>query len=188
MSTGLTTWYAASIGFWAAAANDSTHNSGTRPTLKYAIQQYKDRDDRELLFTFKKRALVHFAVDTNECYMTTQLAGAETRFLPFNRGDKGGAGNPDNPAGYATAYLWEEIWQRDSWPDLIGRFLHIEKIDKNESMIFPRYHQVDAIRKLIADARAVKTGKNYLVWHSAEAERATPLPGSRTAYPACARP
>jgi type I restriction enzyme R subunit len=113
--------------------------------------------------------------------MTTQLAGDQTRFLPFNRGDNGGAGNPANPNGYQTAYLWEEIWRRDSWLDLIGRFLHIEKViekeavgvdrsekkDKKENLIFPRYHQVDAVRKLIADARAAKTGKNYLVWHSA---------------------
>jgi len=111
--------------------------------------------------------------------MTTRLAGAETRFLPFNQGSQGGAGNPENPTGCKTAYLWETVWQRDSWLDLVGRFLHLEAIEKklpngkreiSESLIFPRYHQVDAVRKLVADARQShlgNVGKNYLVWHSA---------------------
>jgi type I restriction enzyme, R subunit len=138
-------------------------------TFREAIQQYRDRDHRELLFTFKRRALVHFALDTNECYMTTELEGRQTAFLPFNRGNRGGAGNAENPAGYKTAYVWEEIWRRNSWLDLIGRFLHIEKNEKTkrERLIFPRYHQIDAVRKLVADARAACAGKNYLVWHSA---------------------
>jgi len=78
-----------------------------------------------------------------------------------------GAGNPENPGGYRTFYLWEQIWKRDSWLDLLGRFLHIERKGKEESLIFPRYHQIDAVRKLVADARAAQAGKNYLVWHSA---------------------
>jgi type I restriction enzyme R subunit len=142
-------------------------NAFTSQTVRNAIQQYRDRDHREPLFAFKKRALVHFAVDTDECYMATRLEGAATRFLPFNQGDHKGAGNPENPSGYRTHYLWEQIWQRDSWLDLLGRFLHIEKKGKDESLIFPRYHQIDAVRKLIADARAVHAGKNYLIWHSA---------------------
>jgi type I restriction enzyme R subunit len=142
-------------------------NAFTRQIFKNAIRQYKERDPRELLFSFKKRALVHFAVDTDECYMATRLEGSATRFLPFNKGNHGGAGNPENPNGYRTYYLWEQIWKRDSWLDLLGRFLHIEKLGGQESLIFPRYHQVDAVRKLIADARTALTGKNYLVWHSA---------------------
>jgi type I restriction enzyme R subunit len=122
---------------------------------------------------------VHFAVDPDEACMATRLAGPETHFLPFNKGNQGGAGNPENPTGCKTAYLWESIWQRDSWLDLIGRFLHLETAEKklpdskretSESLIFPRYHQVDAVRKLVADARQSqvgKVGKNYLVWHSA---------------------
>ena len=147
-------------------------NAFTGQTVRIAIQQYRDRDHRELLFAFKKRALVHFAVDTDECYMATRLEGAETRFLPFNQGNRHGAGNPENPDGYRTYYLWEQIWKRDSWLDLLGRFLHVansgnDKADKQERLIFPRYHQVDAVRKLVADARTSRTGKNYLVWHSA---------------------
>ena len=142
-------------------------NAFTHQHCANAIRQYQGRDLREPLFAFKKRALVHFAVDTDECYMTTRLASDLTRFLPFNRGDRGGAGNPENPDGYRTAYLWEDIWARASWLDLLGRFLHIEKVGKSENLIFPRYHQVDVVRKLIADARIAQTGRNYLVWHSA---------------------
>jgi type I restriction enzyme R subunit len=100
--------------------------------------------------------------------MTTRLEGAATSFLPFNQGNHRGAGNPENPNGYRTHHLWK----RDSWLDLLGRFLHVvtpvnDKSGKPEVLIFPRYHQVDAVRKLVADARTAQTGKNYLVWHSA---------------------
>ena len=142
-------------------------NAFTGQTVRDAIGQYRDRDHREPIFAFKKRALVHFAADTDECYMATRLEGAATRFLPFNQGNRKGAGNPENPDGYRTHYLWEQIWKRDSWLDLLGRFLHIEKKGKEESLIFPRYHQIDAVRKLVADARVAQAGKNYLVWHSA---------------------
>ena len=142
-------------------------NAFTNQTFRNAIQQYRDRDHREPLFAFKKRALVHFAVDTDECFMATRLEGASTHFLPFNQGNHKGAGNPENPGGYRTHYLWEQIWKRDSWLDILGRFLHVANSGKQESLIFPRYHQVDAVRKLVADARAARTGKNYLVWHSA---------------------
>jgi len=141
-------------------------NAFTNQTVRDAILQYRARDHREPLFSFKKRALVHFAVDTDECYMATRLEGDATRFLPFNQGNKKGAGNPENPTGYRTDYLWEQIWKRDSWLDLLGRFLHTDKSGKQESLIFPRYHQIDAVRKLVADARK-GVGKNYLVWHSA---------------------
>jgi type I restriction enzyme R subunit len=105
-------------------------NSFSGQNVRHAIQQYRDRDSRVPLFQFKRRALVHFAVDPNEIHMTTRLAGEHTRFLPFNRGHNHGAGNPPNPDGYATAYLWEEVWKRDSWLDLLGRFLHIETVEK----------------------------------------------------------
>ena len=118
---------------------------------------------------------MHFAVDTDLAYMTTRLEGTKTVFLPFNRGDGTGAGNPDNPGGYKTAYLWEEVWKRDSWLDIIGRFIHLQVEEKTiggkkivkETMIFPRYHQLVAVRKLESDARRVGAGTNYLIQHSA---------------------
>src|SRR5207249_4390991 len=94
-----------------------------------AIRQYRrDRDPRERIFEFKKRTLVHFAVDPDVVYMTTRLAGAATQFLPFNRGHEGGAGNPPDPLGrtYRVAYLWEEVLQRDSLLDLLARFVHLQ--------------------------------------------------------------
>jgi type I restriction enzyme R subunit len=150
-------------------------------TVEDAKRQYKkDRDGRELIFQFTKRALVHFAVDQNEVWMTTRLSGDKTHFLPFNLGNDGHAGNP--PAadgGYRTAYLWREVWQRDSLLDILGRFMHlqieekrilsdegIKKISK-ETMIFPRYHQLDSVRLLVASAQQHGPGRNYLVQHSA---------------------
>jgi type I restriction enzyme R subunit len=144
-----------------------------------AQRQYRhDRDPREAIFEFKRRTLVHFAVDTEAVSMTTRLAGTATHFLPFNKGCKGGAGNPPDPEGrtYRTAYLWEEVLQRDSFLDLLARFIHLqteEKRDeqgrkvKRESMIFPRYHQLQAVRTLVAAARSEGVGHNYLVEHSA---------------------
>jgi len=141
-----------------------------------AIRQYQnDRDPNDLIFQFKKRTLVHFAVDTDEAYMTTHLKGKSTYFLPFNKGYNFGAGNPENPNGYKTAYLWEEILSRDSFMDILARFIQRQieekriggKKLKKEIIIFPRYHQLDSVRKLIADARLSKTGKNYLIEHSA---------------------
>ena len=151
-------------------------NPMTGQTVENARRQYMiDRDPRELIFDFKKRTLAHFAVDPDEVAMTTRLAGRATRFLPFNLGDHGGAGNPDNPDGYKTAYLWEEVWARDSLMDILARFLHLEVIEKRvdgrlirrETMIFPRYHQLDSVRKLEADAKAKGAGHNYLIQHSA---------------------
>ena len=129
-------------------------NPLTGQTVEDARRQYKhDRDPREPIFEFKRRTLVHFAVDTESVLMTTRLAGTATHFLPFNKGCDGGAGNPPDPSGrtYRTAYLWEEVLQRDSLLDLLARFLHLqidEKRDdqgrkvKKETMIFPRYHQL----------------------------------------------
>jgi type I restriction enzyme R subunit len=142
-----------------------------------AIRQYKtDRDPRDPLLGYG-RCLAHFAVDPDLVYVTTQLAGAKTRFLPFNKGKFGGAGNPPVPPtqkGYATAYLWEETWARDSVLDLVRQFIHeVEEEDEKghktgkRFLIFPRYQQLDAVRKLVADARANGTGRRYLVQHSA---------------------
>ena len=145
-----------------------------------AIKQYEnDRDERDLLFAFKKRALVHFAVDSDEAWMTTHLKGKETSFLPFNRGYNHGAGNPPVDRNWKTHYLWDEVLQADSLLDILQRFMHLEvketqvKTDKGvrtirkESMIFPRYHQLDSVRKLIAHSRAHGSGRHYLIQHSA---------------------
>jgi len=152
-------------------------NPLTGQTWRHAIHQYQhDRDPKDLVFRFKKRALVHFAVDPDEVYMATRLSGRSTRFLPFNRGDGTGAGNPENTGGgYKTFYLWEEVWQRDSFLDILARFIHLQvegkrlggKKIKREVMIFPRYHQLDSVRKLIGAARNEGPGYNYLVQHSA---------------------
>lgn len=151
-------------------------NPFTGQNVDNAKRQYKyDRDEHELLFAFKKRALVHFAVDTDEVYMTTRIAGSKTRYLPFNLGNNRGAGNPVNSQGHKTAYLWEEVLAKDSWMDILGRFLHLEVKEiaiegrsiKKETMIFPRYHQLDVVRKCAGDALANGPGKNYLIQHSA---------------------
>ncbi len=154
-------------------------NPLTGQTVDDARKQYRhDRDPRDPIFAFKRRTLVHFAVDTETVSMTTRLAGPATHFLPFNKGCEGGAGNPPDPAGrtYRTAYLWEEVLQRDSFLDLLARFIHLqieEKRDdqgrkvKTESMIFPRYHQLQAVRMLVDAARQEGVGSNYLIEHSA---------------------
>lgn len=151
-------------------------NSMTGQTWRNAIKQYKtDRDPKELIFQFKKRALVHFAVDTDEVYMTTRLSGRSTYFLPFNKGNRGGAGNPENPDHYKTAYLWEEVLERHSLLDIIARFIHLQveekklgaKKVKRETMIFPRYHQLDCVRQLVSNSREKGVGTNYLIQHSA---------------------
>ena len=155
-------------------------NPMTNQTVEHAKQQYrKDRDPRELLFA--KRALAHFAVDPDLVFVTTRLAAAMTRFLPFNTGSEGpgvsgGAGNPPaKPGGYRTSYLWEQVWQPDAWLDLLRRFLHVENssIGKPKAsvhikpMIFPRYHQWHVVRELTAHAARHGSGHNYLVMHSA---------------------
>ena len=149
-------------------------NPLTNQDIEHAIRQYrKDRDPSNL--TLSKRAIVHFAVDTNRVAMTTKLAGEGTRFLPFNLGHEGGRGNPPNPNGHHTSYLWEKVWTRDAWMDLLERFVHVEKPSTGSAaskkaagqIIFPRYHQWDAVLKLEADAKAYGSGKNYLIEHSA---------------------
>ncbi|UAU36676.1 type I restriction endonuclease subunit R [Xanthomonas campestris pv. campestris] len=145
-----------------------------------AIHQYQhDRDERDRLFAFKQRALVHFAVDPDEAWMTTRLKGRETMFLPFNRGHVHGAGNPPVPGNWKTHYLWDEVLNADSLLDILQRFMHLEikerqiatdkgvRTVRKETMIFPRYHQLDAVRRLVGHARAHGSGHNYLVQHSA---------------------
>jgi type I restriction enzyme R subunit len=152
-------------------------NPLTGQNVADAIRQYKtNRDPREPLLAYG-RCLGHFAVDPDLVYVTTHLAGAKTRFLPFNRGRFGGAGNPPVPPtskGYATAYLWEEAWSRNSVLDLVRQFIHEveEENDKGHKtgkrfLIFPRYQQLDCVRRLVADARAQGAGQRYLIQHSA---------------------
>lgn len=143
-------------------------NRMTGQTWSHAIHQYRhDRDPAETLFAFGRRALVHFAVDTDEAHMAPRIEGVGTRFLPFNRGRNSGAGNPDNPGGYRTAYLWEEVLRRESLLDIIARFLHLQADGSTRTLIFPRYHQLTAVRRLISAARSEGTGRNYLIQHSA---------------------
>ena len=154
-------------------------NPLTGQTVEDARRQYQqDRDPREPIFEFRRRALVHFAVDTESVLVTTRLAGKATRFLPFDKGCGGAAGNPPDPDSRAgrTAYLWEAVLQRDSLLDILARFMHRqteEKRDeqghkvKTEKMIFPRYHQLDAVRTLVEAAAREGAGNNYLIEHSA---------------------
>lgn len=156
-------------------------------TVEHAKRQYRfDRDPNELFFA--RRSLVHFAVDPDLVFLTTRLAGRQTRFLPFNMGTGGpgqigGAGNPPSPVDteHPAAYLWEQVWQRDNWLDLLHRYLHVEdqaaKAGKapryrpgavhTQPLIFPRFHQWDAVRKMTAHAAQHGAGENYLIQHSA---------------------
>ena len=161
-------------------------NPATGQTWRSAVRQYReDRDPRAPLFRFRARALVHFAADPDEVRMSTRLAGAETRFLPFNRGSRPGAvqcgaGNPPHPSGYRTGYFWDDVLARDSFLDVLGHFLFVEMRERkvedarggvrrrtDETLIFPRYHQLDAVRALVAAARDEGAGRNYLIQHSA---------------------
>jgi type I restriction enzyme R subunit len=151
----------------------------TGQTVAQALHQYRnDRDPREPILGFKRRMLVHFAVDTDNVFMTTRLAGTATHFLPFNKGCDGGAGNPPDPngRGYRTAYLWEEVLQRDSLLDLLARFIRLQTEEKRgdqgrkvkkETLVFPRFHQFEAVRLLVGQAQHDGVGNNYLVEHSA---------------------
>ena len=159
-------------------------NPATGQTWRHAVRQYReDRDPRAPLFGFKTRALVHFAADPDEVHMSTRLSGDATRFLPFNRGSRPGdvqcgAGNPRHASGHRTGYFWEDVLHRDSVLDILGHFMFVETREENrggadgtprraETLIFPRYHQLDAVRKLVAAARAEGPGRNYLIQHSA---------------------
>ena len=145
-------------------------NQYTGQNVENAKRQWMyDRDPREICFQFNKRVLGFFCVDQLEVWMTTKLAGKDTFFLPFNQGSNGagndgGKGNPANPDGYPTAYLWERVFQKDSMMDILQKFIHATK---DKKLIFPRYHQLDVVRKLLADVRANGAGHNYLIQHSA---------------------
>ena len=145
-----------------------------------AIEQYKfDRAGKDAIFAFKERVLVHFAVDLTQVYMTTRLEGEKTSFLPFNQGSNGagrvgGKGNPVNENGYDTAYLWQEVLCKERLLEIMNKYLHLKvERDKDtgeiisETMIFPRFHQLDVVTKLLADVREHGSGKNYLIQHSA---------------------
>ena len=149
-------------------------NHLTGQTIEQAIEQYRnDRDPKNV--TLGRRAFVHFALDPDSVAMTTKLEGKSTRFLPFNLGHNLGKGNPPNPDGHKTSYLWERVWVRDAWLDILHRFIHVERPHKGstaarraaEVVIFPRYHQWDAVKKLEADAAANGAGHSYLIQHSA---------------------
>ena len=161
-------------------------NQYTGQTVDNAkLQWMYDRDPRELCFRFNKRILGFFAVDHTEVWMTTRLEGKNTFFLPFNQGSNGagndgGKGNPPNKNGYPTAYLWENVFQKDSMMDILQKFVHLQKTDekklnpdgsetvvRKERLIFPRYHQMDAVRKMIAHVSENGAGHNYLIQHSA---------------------
>ena len=151
-------------------------NQFSGQSVDNAKKQYVyDREASEPIFQFKKRTLVHFAVDADECFMTTKLDGKRTRYLPFNLGNNNGAGNPVNKEGYRTSYLWEHVWIKDSFIDIIGKFLHlsVEEFEMNgvkkkkETIIFPRFHQMQVVRKVTIDAKINGAGKNYLIQHSA---------------------
>lgn len=161
-------------------------NQYTGQTVENAKQQWsEDRDPREICFQFNKRILGFFAVDHTEVWTTTRLEGKKTFFLPFNQGSEGagrngGAGNPPNPNGYPTAYLWEDVFTRDSMADILQKFVHLqvkrekkilpdgtEKTEQKQRLIFPRFHQLDAVRKTLAHVSEHGPGHNYLIQHSA---------------------
>ena len=157
-------------------------NQFTNQTVEDAKEQYmSDRSASEPIFEFRNRVLVHFAVDLNDVYMTTKLSGSDTYFLPFNQGSQGagnvgGAGNPASEDNFPTAYLWEKVLKKDTILEILHKYLHLEKKedkDKNgkktikESIIFPRYHQLDVVNKLLFDVKTNGSGKNYLIQHSA---------------------
>lgn len=144
-------------------------NQFTGQSVENAKHQWRtDRDSREICFQFNKRILAYFCVDLNQAWMTTKLAGDKTYFLPFNQGSNGagndgGKGNPANPNGYPTDYLWKNVFQADSMMDIIQKFISLQ----GDKLIFPRFHQLDVVRKLIVDVKKNGAGYNYLIQHSA---------------------
>lgn len=158
-------------------------NQFTGQDVSNAINQYKfDRATKDKMFEFKQRVLVHFAVDLYEVYMTTRLQGPSTYFLPFNQGSNGagnvgGKGNPQTENEYLTSYLWKKVLTKDSLMEILQKYMHLQKTDikdkdgnisgQKEVMIFPRYHQLDVVTKLLADVKERGSGKNYLIQHSA---------------------
>ena len=147
-------------------------NPWTGQTARFHGQrQYRqDRDTSQTLLQFG-RCLVHMTMDTDEVYMTTKLAGQKTFFLPFNKGHNHGAGNPLNPSGHKSAYLWEEVFSRGSIANIIQHFVRLDGTSKTplnkRTLFFPRYQQLDVVRKLIAHASEQGVGQTYLIQHSA---------------------
>ncbi|WP_272673000.1 type I restriction endonuclease subunit R [Providencia sp. PROV131] len=147
-------------------------NAWTGQTARYHGQkQYRDdRDATQPLLTFG-RCLVHMAVDTDEVYMTTKLSGGSTFFLPFNKGHNLGQGNPPNPSGHKTAYLWQEVFTKESLANIIQHFVRLDGSSKDplpkRTLFFPRYHQLDVVRKLVDHAAQHGVGQTYLIQHSA---------------------
>ncbi|MDB2276796.1 hypothetical protein PM022_20210, partial [Halorubrum ezzemoulense] len=146
-------------------------NTFTDQTSQDAREQYKNRDPSEPVLRFKRGALVHFAIDQNEVYYTTELDGEDTNFLPFNKGHEKGGGNPPREDDHRTAYLWKEVWEKDSWMDIIQRFIHIDTeeikkdgviVEEDETLIFPRYHQLECVRQLVDSAKREGSGEDYL--------------------------
>ena len=159
-------------------------NQLTGQSVENGKAQFNRRNPREKCFQFNTRFLAYFAVDLYEVYMTTHLRGKDTYFLPFNQGSNGpgevgGAGNPENPYGYATSYLWEKVLTKDVLMDILQKYMHLEvknqTVVKNgkevnrtsRKLIFPRYHQLDVVRKLLKDVKEKGSGENYLIQHSA---------------------
>ncbi len=152
-------------------------NQYTGQDVNNAVRQYReDRECNEPIFLFNERSLIHFAVDLFECKMTTRLNNEKTFFLPFNQGSNGagnvgGAGNPNNENGFGTSYLWENVLTKDMLFEIVQKYMHLE-YDKKKSwktgkMIFPRYHQLDVVTKVVTDVKKNGSGKNYLIQHSA---------------------
>lgn len=146
-------------------------NPSSGSTFRHAEKQYKEdrKPANEPLLTFKRGALVHFAVDTDNVSMTTRLRNGKTRFLPFNRGRDGGAGNSDLKDEFRVAYLYRDgqygkaIFSREVLLDILGRFVHLDTTGREDVLIFPRFQQQDAVRRLMAHAGAHGAGQNYLI-------------------------
>jgi type I restriction enzyme R subunit len=169
-------------------------NPSSGQTVVHALHQYRtDRDPKGEPFLAFARCLAHFVVDERQAYVTTELVGQTTRSLPFNRGHAGGAGNPPSWKGYATAYLWEDLWSPGSVLELVQHFLHVVEIEDDKGrktgerrLDFPRFHQRDAVRRLVADARQRGAGRRYLIQHRALAAGSrTASLGSPTGSPCC---
>jgi len=151
-------------------------NTFTDQANRDAREQYRqDRDPSEPVLRFKRGALVHFAIDQHEVHYTTELAGEDTHFLPFNKGHEKGGGNPPRENDHRTAYLWKDVWEKDSWMEIIQRFIHIDTeeikkdgitVEEDETIIFPRYHQLECVRRLVASAKEEGPGEDYLIQHS----------------------
>jgi type I restriction enzyme R subunit len=151
-------------------------NTFTDQANRDAREQYRqDRDPSEPVLRFKRGALVHFAIDQHEVHYTTELAGEDTHFLPFNKGHEKGGGNPPRENDHRTAYLWKDVWEKDSWMEIIQRFIHIDTeeikkdgitVEEDETIIFPRYHQLECVRQLVASAKEEGPGEDYLIQHS----------------------